>query len=252
MIQIPTLFFSTKINRQRGEDRGNVTHYMKRAILFSVLCLILGLVEAQAAKKITINVIPETANIFVDGQLVATGKYQVKFDRHTDFFIVKVEAPGYITRTYRLLKSNPKSTVLYTLPTDDAMYASTGGEDGMELANKWQDIRCKQGLSEDVVWKRLMSVCTNYFDNIEVRDKSAGWIKTAWRVSKFKYQTVRTRLEVRMNFTDDDVISYKARLIVQIKDNDCRGENCYQAYDRVLRTFDPMIQELQTTVGGGE
>lgn len=32
-------------------------------------------------------------------------------------------------------------------------------------------------MSEDVVWKRLISVCTNYFDNIEVRDKTAGWIK---------------------------------------------------------------------------
>ena len=67
-----------------------------------------------AAKKMTINVIPETAKIFIDGQLVNTGTYQVKFDKNTDFYVVKVEAPGYITRTYRLLKSDPKSTVLYT------------------------------------------------------------------------------------------------------------------------------------------
>lgn len=225
---------------------------MKRAILYTLLSLVLGIFGAQAAKKITINVIPETANIHIDGQMVGAGQYQVKFDRNSDFFVVKVEAPGYITRTYRLLKSNPKSTVLYTLPEDEALLASTGSEDGMELANKWQDIRCRGGLSEDVVWKRLMSVCTNYFDNIEVRDKAAGWIKTSWRITKFRYQTVRTRLEVRMNFTDDKVISYKARLTVQIKDNDCNGENCYKTYDRVLRTFEPMIQELQTTVGGGE
>lgn len=97
-----------------------------------------------------------------------------------------------------------------------------------------------------------MSVCTNYFDNIEVRDKSAGWIKTSWRLSKFKYQTVRTRMEIRMSFTDEEVVSYRVRISVQIKDNDCRGENCFKAYERVLRTFEPMIQELQTSVGGGE
>lgn len=108
---------------------------------------------------------------------------------------------GYITRTYRLLKSDPKSTVLYTLPEDEAMMASIGSDDGVDIANKWFDVTCRKGLTEDQIWKRLMSVCTNYFDNIEVRDKSAGWIKSSWRLSKFKYQTVRTRIEIRMSFT---------------------------------------------------
>ena len=85
---------------------------MKRVLLFLYVILSLGLMGANAAKKITINVIPETANIYIDGQMVGTGQYQVKFDKNTDFYVVKLEAPGYITRTYRLLKSNPKSTVL--------------------------------------------------------------------------------------------------------------------------------------------
>lgn len=218
------------------------------------LCVITSLFtsNAWAAKKITINVIPETANIYIDGQLVGTGSYEVKFERKTDFFVVKVEAPGYITRNYRLLKSNPKNTVLYTLPEDEAWSASSGSEEGMDMANRWFDVTCRQSLTEDKVWKRLISVCNNYFDNIEVRDKTAGWIKTGWRITKFKYQTIRTRLEVRMQFIDDDRLTYRARLSVQIKDNDCRGENCYKNYDRVLRTFEPLIQELQTSVGGGE
>ena len=224
---------------------------MRQIIVFlSIVCL--GLLPAEAAKKMTINVIPETANIYIDGQLVNTGSYQVKFDKDTDFYVVKVEAPGYITRTYRLLKSNPKKTVLYTLPEDEAMLASIGSDDGVDLANKWFDVTCRKGISEDQIWKRLMSVCTNYFDNIEVRDKSAGWIKSSWRLSKFKYQTVRTRIEVRISFTDEDALSYRVRIAVQIKDNDCRGDNCFKSYDRVLRTFEPMIQELQTSVGGGE
>lgn len=207
---------------------------------------------SEAAKKITINTIPETANIYIDGQMVSTGSYQVKFDRNTDFYVVKIEASGYITRTYRLRKDNPKNTVLYTLPEDEAMAASVGSEDGVDIANKWFDVTCRKGFTEDQIWKRLMSVCTNYFDNIEVRDKTAGWIKTGWRIAHFREQSVRTRMEVRMTFTGDDVISYRVRISVQIKDKDCRGENCYKTYDRVLRTFEPMIQELQTSVGGGE
>ena len=235
------------MRRVRRHGKNNMKH-----IFLILSMLIFGYSISMAAKKMTINVIPETAKIYIDGQLVNTGSYQVKFDKNTDFFVVKVEAPGYITRTYRLLKSDPKSTVLYTLPEDEAMLASIGSDDGVDIANKWFDVTCRKGLSEDQIWKRLISVCTNYFDNIEVRDKSAGWIKTSWRLSKFKYQTVRTRMEIRMSFTDEDVISYRVRIAVQIKDNDCRGENCFKVYDRVLRTFEPMIQELQTSVGGGE
>lgn len=225
-----------------------------RQLLVSLLFILATVAapQAHAAKKITINVIPETAKIYVDGQLVGTGSYQVKFDRNTDFYVIKVEDAGYLTRNYRLRKDNPKNTVLYTLPEDEAFAASTGGEDGVDIANKWFDVTCRKGISEDKIWKRLMSVCTNYFDNIEVRDKTAGWIKSSWRLTKFRHQTVRTRIEVRMSFTDEDVVSYRVRLSVQIKDNDCRGGNCYKNYDRVLRTFEPMIQELQTVVGGGE
>ena len=55
-----------------------------------------------------------------------------------------------------------------------------------------------------------------------------------------------------MSFTDEETLSYRVRLLVKINDNDCRGENCYKQYGRVLRTFEPLVQELQTTVGGGE
>lgn len=228
---------------------------MKPNKLFKYL-LIIGLsivsLSGNAAKKITISTIPENAEIWIDGAMVATGSYQVKFDKNTDFYLVTVSAPGYIEKRFRLLKSNPKSNVLYTLPVDEAMAASTGSEDGDELANTWMDVTCRKGLSEDQIWKRLMSVATNYFDNVEVRDKASGWIKTRWKVTKFNNQTVRTRLEVRMSFVDDDHVTFKARISSEIKENDCTSDNCYKPYPRVLRKYEPMIQELQTSVGGGD
>lgn len=206
-----------------------------------------------AAKKITVKTIPENATIQVDGQVVGEGVYTVKFEKDNDFYIVSAKAPGYMEKKFRLLKSNPNKTIVIKLNEDEAMEASTGGEeDGAELANTWMDITCRRGFTEDQVWKRLMNIATSYFSNVEVRDKAAGWIKTAWRTTKFTNQTVRTRLEVRMSFTDEDVISYRARIISEIKDNDCSGKNCYTVYDRVLKIFEPMIEELQTSVGGGE
>ena len=227
---------------------------MRNRIIAFLAILFAGVLvsDVYAAKKITITTVPENAEIRVDGSLVGVGKYEVKFDRNTDFYLVTVSAPEYCTKRFRLLKNNPKSSVLFVLPEDEAFKASSGSEDGMELANAWMDVRCRKGMTEDVIWKRLMSVVTSYFDNVEVRDKAAGWIKTRWKVSKFTEKTVRTRLEVRMAFTDDDVVSYKARISSEVRDNDDSGENSYKTYDRVLRKYEPIIQELQTVVGGGE
>lgn len=225
---------------------------MRKILL--LLCAIVGALTftSEAAKKIKINVIPETAKIYIDGQLVGEGTYQVKFEKGVDFYVVKAEASGYITRTYRLLKSNPKNTVLYVLPEDDAFNSSIGSEDGNDIANRWFEVTCRKDMSEDVVWKRLISVCTNYFDNIEVRDKTAGWIKTQWHTDPLRNTTVRTRLEVRMQFKDEDVLAYRVRISVEKKDNDCRGRDCFKPYDRLLRKYEPLVQELQTSVGGGE
>lgn len=220
--------------------------------LFMTLAF-LGLTCYAHGKKIIVKTIPENATISVDGSVVGEGTYTLKFDKGNEFYVVTISAPGYITKKYRVLKSNPNKSVLFKLPEDEAMKASFGSEDGSSLANSWMDITCRKGLTEDVIWKRLMNVCTQYFDNIAVRDKGAGWIKTNWKITKFPNQIVRTRLEVRMSFTDENVVSYRARITSNIKDiDDCPDDRCYKVWDRVLTKFEPMLQELQTTVGGGE
>ena len=160
----------------------------RKKLLLSVVAMLLTSLccSAWGAKKITVKTIPETATIFIDGQAVGKGSYKVKFDGGNEFYIVTVVADGYIGRRYRLLKSNPNNTVVYRLNEDEAMKASTGSENGMELANQWFDITCRRGMSEDMVWKRLMSIATRYFSNIEVRDKAAGWIKTQWAVTEIR------------------------------------------------------------------
>lgn len=218
-----------------------------RLLAFAV-CAIIGL-SATAQKK-TVIVEPETAKIFVNGSEVGSGSYTLKFDRKTDFFMLRFEAPGYLERTVKLYKNNPQNTISYRLDIDEAERNSIGGEsESGDLANKWFDVTCREGMTEDIIWKRLMSIAVNNFDNIEVRDKDAGWIKTGWVVTKFPKQAVRTRLEVRMSFVGDGRISYRVRLDSQIKDADCRGNNCYEKYDRLLNKYADVIQQLTTSVG---
>lgn len=245
-------------NRVQGINRENQTSHismLKKVLSLIIMVFVLSGVACHAwgAKKITIKTIPENATISVDGQPVGEGSYKLKFEGGNDFYIISVKAPGYIERRYRLLKSNPNNSVVYRLEEDEALKASMGNEDGEELGNDWMDITCRRGMSEDVIWKRLMNIATTYFNNIDVRDKAAGWIKTRWKVTSFKNQKVRTRLEIRMSFTDEDQISYRARIISEINDDlDCKGQDCYKPYPRVLKKYQPMIEELQTSVGGGE
>lgn len=216
---------------------------------FALSVCVIGAISAHAQKK-TIIVQPETAKIFVNGSEVGTGTYMLKFNRNTDFFMLRFEAPGYLDRSVKLFKDNPNKTISYSLVVDEAERNSVGSDSETgEIVNKWFDVTCREGLTEDVVWKRLMNIAVNNFDEIEVRDKDAGWIRTAWVITKFPEQVVRTRLEIRMSFMGEGKMSYRVRLESQIKDRDCSGNNCFVKYDRVLKKYVDVIQQLTTTVG---
>lgn len=221
--------------------------------LLCVIALFAGLpLTTLAAKKVTIHTEPSNATIMIDGAVVGNGNYTVKFNRKTDFYMVKVSAPGYLTKSFRLLKSNPNNTVLYRLSPDEAMQNSRNGEDaGMDMANKWFEIVCAKGATEDEIWKRLINVSLNYFDNIEIRDKEAGWIRSGWKTTTFSEQVVRTQMEVRVSFNSSENLSYKVRIVSEIRDKNQNSMN-YTKYDRVLNQYIPLIDELQTSIAKGQ
>lgn len=225
---------------------------MKR-ILF--LALAIASTLTMSAKKIikTVHVTPDNAVIYLNGNEVGNGSYDINFDKRTEFVVLKFEAPGYISKTVRLMKDNPKETIAYTLQQDEAVKNSIGSSDGVDMANKWMQITCKKGMTEDKVWRRMMAVAVDNFENLEVRDKAAGWIKTAWKETYFESgQTVRTRLEVRLVIGGDneDEMSYKIRVSSELKDDpDCYGEQCYEKFPRVLRKYYDVLNDLQNSLG---
>lgn len=226
-----------------------------KKILFLTLALASTLtVFALGKNEKTIHVTPDNATIYINGNAVGNGSYTYKFDKKTDFIMLKFTAPGYLpSKPIRLMKENPKQTLSYTLYEDEALKQSVGSSDGVDIANKWMTITCKKGMTEDKVWRRLMSVAVDNFENVEVRDKAAGWIKTAWKDTNFESgQTVRTRLEVRIMVggEDEEELSYKIRVSSEIKeDTDCFGDQCYEKYPRVLRKFYDVINDLQSSLG---
>ena len=224
---------------------------MKKLVLFfTVLMALMSQTVCGQTKKI--HVTPDKAKIYVDGSEVGNGTYSVKFNNKTDFYMLKFECPGYITKQVKLLKSNPNKTIEYRMDKDDFYFNSVGpsgnavGEDAIDVANKWFEVSVRDGMDEGKIWKKLMSIASKNFENVEIRDKSAGWIRTAWAKTNYDRQVVRTRLEIKVNTDDDEEISYKVKIYSEVNnDIDCSGEDCFEKSDRVLKKYVDVINELQ-------
>lgn len=206
----------------------------------------------SAAKK-TIHVIPDNATIYCNGMEVGTGIFEIKFGRNDDFIMLKFEAPGYISRTVKLHKAHPKKTVSYTLHEDKALKNSIGQESGFDLANKNFTIICKEGMSQDVIWKRLMNIAINNFEQVEIRDQAAGWIRTGWAKHSFisgnEQQVVRTRLEIKMQFASEGEQAYRVKITSEKAEGDNITEESFLPYDRVLKKYENLVSELQASLG---
>lgn len=222
---------------------------MKKIALF--LFMFIGFFVAADAQTKTIHVVPDNAKIYVNGSEVGTGMYVIKFSRRDEFMVLKFEAAGYKTKTVRLAREDPRKTISYRLSQDEALMNSVGSGEGVDVANKFFTVNCKKGMTEDVVWRRLMNIAINNFETVEIRDKAAGWIRTAWATEEFSNQIVRTRLEVRLQELEDGDLSYRVRVSSEIADREDCGSNeqCFNKYDRVLKKYESVISELQTTLG---
>ena len=221
-------------------------------IVAGLILIMFGLLSCRTVSSVkkTVYVTPERAKIYYNGHEVGNGSYEVQFSKDEDFAVMKFEAPGYIPRTVKLFKNNPKNTVSYDLFVDEAMQNSVGVEEGVDIANKYFSISCKKDMDDDIIWKRLMNIAVTNFENVEVRDKSAGWIKTAWVNTSFLYQVVRTRLEIQLQFADTEQKTYRVRLSSEIADKDCGlYDQCFVKYERVLKKYEQVISELQTSLG---
>lgn len=225
---------------------------MKHLKVLSISLLFLAASTLVVAQTKKIHITPDKAKIYVDGNEVGNGTYTVKFNRKTDFFMLKFECPGYITRQVKLLKSNPDKTIAYKMEKDEFYLNSVGpsgnanGEEAIDVANRWFEVSVRGGMTEDKIWKRLMAIATKNFENVEVRDKAAGWIRTAWARTTFERQIVRTRLEIKVNTDIDEEISYKVKIYSELNnDIECSGEDCFEKSDRVLKKYIDVINELQ-------
>ena len=212
---------------------------MKKVLLLVVAILGVSF-SAMAQKGKTINVVPDQAKIILQGAEVGQGSYELIMGKQ-DYVMLKLTCPGYVDRTVRVYKKDKRKSITFTLDEDESYLAS---EPNSDLANKNMTVMVREGLNADMVWKRMILTISDLFPNLEINDKSAGWIRTSWEVQRFAYVTIRTRIEVKERVGMDD-LSYRVRLQSEISPNECGNhDQCYKAWDRVLKKYNQSIMDL--------
>lgn len=219
---------------------------MRKKLLLAIALVAMSLsCSAQLLGKVkTINVVPDKAKIIMGGAEVGQGSYSLNMGRQ-DYVMLRLTCPGYVDRVVRVYRNDKRNAISFTLEEDESFSASEANSD---LANKYMTVTVREGLTSDVVWKRLILTISDLFPNLEVNDKEAGWIRSAWEVERFAYVTVRTRIEIKevMGF---DTPRYRVRLQSEIASNECgTHDECYKAWDRVLKTYIESITDLISSI----
>ena len=217
---------------------------MKKLILLTIAFLGLSLSCSAQGKVKTINVVPDNAKIILNGAEVGQGSYDLTIGRQ-DYVMLRLSCPGYVDRVVRVYKADKRKSLTFTLEEDEAFSASEASSD---LANKYMTVTVREGLTSDEVWKRLLLTISDLFPNLEISDKSAGWIRSAWVMERFAYVTVRTRIEIKEQL-GQDTPRYKVRLLSEIASNECgTHDECFRKWDRVLKTYNESITDLINSI----
>jgi hypothetical protein len=213
---------------------------MKKVILVLIALIGFGIC-ANAQKKVkTVYVTPDNAKIILGGIEVGTGTYDLTMGKQ-DFVVLRLTAPGYMDKTVRINKADKTTTYNFRLEEDDSYNAS---EVSSDLANKAMTVSVRKKNSPDEIWKRINYYTSEAFPDLQINDKSSGWLRSAWAIQKFRYVTIRTRIEIK-EVPGLDELTYKVTLQSEYGDNNCGlDDQCFKQWDRVLKRYKKAVEDL--------
>ena len=101
-------------------------------------------------------------------------------------------------------------------------------------------------LTEDQAWKTMSQIIMNKFDLLELADRNTGYMRTAFNLSYFKGNTVRTRIIVKSGSTDP--LRYVVKIVSEASGaarTKANEDEKFKKWPRILKTYDGIIDELQ-------
>jgi hypothetical protein len=182
------------------------------------------------AKKFTLDTAPvPQGRVFVNDQFVGVAPVTVdlKVSKGTvvKAWAEKDGALGWITE----FSKDQNQTVVIRLEEDEAVKQTVMSD----IANKWLtlDPTATGGpgkiIDEGEAWKKIVSIVTDNFREIEQLDRSSFYLRSAWRVRRYPYSVIRNRLIIKRGVTSH--LTVKVELESQIY----RFKETTQASDRV-------------------
>jgi hypothetical protein len=99
--------------------------------------------------------------------------------------------------------TNKDQSVVIRLEEDEASKKTVASD----IANKWLTIDpsatggANKVIDEGEAWKKIVSIVTDNFTDIEQLDRSSFYLRSAWRVRRYPYSVVRNRLIIKRGVT---------------------------------------------------
>ncbi|MBP5650831.1 MAG: hypothetical protein J6X01_07140 [Bacteroidales bacterium] len=206
-------------------------------------------------KTIKITVDQEDAKIFVDNEFVAFGTYIVSFKKKEGHIRVRIEKEGFVTHRFVVRADDKRKSIDIILLPDESWNLSVSSD----VANKFftipisKDYVDRAGSKEEaakLAWKQLHSILMNYIEEIEESNQLGGYIQSAWVVKEFPSAgvKVRTRITIKETNIGDD-LTYRVKVSSEKAPYSATSDEQYEEWGRVLKTYEPIIQEFQARLG---
>lgn len=218
-----------------------------KTLLFGLFAfLLIGMSNpAMAGKKaILFSSSEPDAKIYIDGKLMGNGQVEVIVLKNS-CVTVRTEKVGFLIETITFCNKKgsavPPKSYYCQMYADDAYDASIQ----TDIANL--DIEIKTSLDEVDAWKLLSQIVTSYFDVIEVTDRETGYLRTSWVLQMFQQNSIRTRMIIKLG--NSDPLVYKVKLVSEesrVPGTSVKSDELYREWDRVLRKYVNVIEEMRT------
>jgi hypothetical protein len=211
-----------------------------------IITIIVGMAWSPTvmANRVTITTSPQEARIYVNGVLKGKGKIQLNIPRK-ECVTVEVRLEGFVQeiRTYcnKRNEANPHKDYIQ-LQADEALTSSTPSN----YVNNETLLSVKSTKTREDAWSYIYSSVLNTFEDIDLNDARAGYLRTAWIGNSFKNNTVRIRIIIRQ--TSDDPLAYKIKFTSEESGKPGtpvnNADGLYKPFNRMLKKYDQFIEEL--------
>lgn len=224
---------------------------MKKINVFLMLVMLLLSFSAEA-RKVKLMVSPEDAEIYIDNQFVGTGTFEMIIKNMP--VVYRIQKTGYFTHESKVMPYDKRNSISITLREDKYFISSTPS--GLvnkyitvTIDPKYHTISENGNLDLSKAWRLINNVLLNYFDEFSASDYHGGYLQTPWAFKDYGEKMARCRVTVR-DISSVDLPAFQIKVSSEIATKVQAAKDNYQESDRIPTYLQPMIEELQTRIGG--